>query len=150
MNKLLASILLLLLVWSGFLWALSISDEERLSPESGPISQAPASASPRTVESHPGAQIRSWPAVQVKSPASGAWQQRVAGTESTHHETVREEPQDQEAEVPGAFPPDEQYWNDELPEEAGLEPIAAQPMPLRPEPLDNPWGGEWGDQGGGG
>jgi hypothetical protein len=40
-------------------------------------------------------------------------------------------------------------WRDALPEEAGLEPDTDfDPVPVWLEPLDDPWGGQWGDQGG--
>jgi hypothetical protein len=52
-------------------------------------------------------------------------------------------------EAPGAFPLSEGDWRDALPEEAGLEPDTDfDPVPVWLEPLDDPWGGQWGDQGG--
>ncbi|GGO83330.1 hypothetical protein GCM10011348_26840 [Marinobacterium nitratireducens] len=55
----------------------------------------------------------------------------------------------QQVEVPETFPLFEADWRDALPEETGLEPdIDFDPVPLGPEPLDDPWGGEWGDLGG--
>lgn len=157
MNKLISGVLLFVFSWLVFMWALSVTDEELLATVPAP--------KPRTVTPEPQAMAalaritdEAVPAdrlvapVQLPTPAlRGGW---AAVGESRGYD-LRRNPQmpamAQAVEVPGDFPLSEQHWRDAPPEDAGLEPTGADdPLLERREPPDDPWGGEWGDQGGGG
>ncbi len=59
-------------------------------------------------------------------------------------------PEPAEIEIPDAFPLAEWQWHDADADDWGLEPFTEEdPFVLEPEALDDPWGGEWTDRGGG-
>jgi len=147
MNKLISGTLLFVLFWSVLMGALSTSDDELLALAPSPL--------PRAVASLPQPSIAVEPAVLQVAPVQLPFpmlrsHSAVVG-ESTGDAPSRYDRKVRGIEAPGAFPLSEEHWRDALPEEAGLEEVAAYDlMPVQPEPPDNPWGGEWGDQGGGG
>ncbi len=50
--------------------------------------------------------------------------------------------------VPDTFPLDEAQWRDAEADDAGLEPLMAEPLALDAESFDAAWGGQWTDRGG--
>ncbi len=158
MNKLISGTLLFVLFWSVFMWVLSITDDALLADVPATQNQVMA-PEPQAMASLPRTIIEVDPADHLVAPAQlptpmlrGGWESVGESTDDAPHQFNPQMPATaQDVDVPGDFPLSEQYWRDAFPEEAGLEPIGADdPMLERPELPDNPWGGEWGDRGGGG
>ncbi len=138
------------IAWSAILLAfaavLSIYDQAPRFSLTSPEQSAEALKPHRSEAPKPARDPSRSATKQSRSPRDGSTYFRDSST--VRHGLQPLEPA-QQVEVPETFPLFEADWRDALPEETGLEPdIDFDPVPLGPEPMDDPWGGEWRDLGG--
>ncbi|MBK1723102.1 hypothetical protein [Thiocystis violacea] len=130
-------------VWSAALWAVLAFDQDAPAPRQAevdvvvPAAQATATVEPPSQPVAASSAVRAEPSRRI-----------LADSHRPRSMPLADQPPPPANEVPDAFPLSEPHWRDADPQDAWLEPDLQAPVTRESEPLDNPWGGEWSDQGG--